>query len=113
MATRTVKLAVVPGDGIGPEVIGEGLKVLKVAAAQHDLAFETTEYELGADLWHRTGEALPASVQEELAQQEAIYLGAVGDPRSPAESWSAACCSSCASTSTTTSTCAPCSCSPA
>ena len=83
MAARTVKLAVIPGDGIGPEVIGEGLKVLKVAAAQHDLAFETTEYELGANLWHRTGEALPASVQEELSQQEAIYLGAVGDPSVP------------------------------
>lgn len=83
MAARTVKLAVIPGDGIGPEVIGEGLKVLKVAAAQHDLAFETTEYELGANLWHRTGETLPASVQEELAQQEAIYLGAVGDPSVP------------------------------
>src|SRR5699024_12040845 len=83
MATRTVKLAVVPGDGIGPEVIGEGLKVLKVAAAQHDLAFETTEYELGAKLWHRTGETLPASVEDELAQQEALYLGAVGDPSVP------------------------------
>src|SRR5699024_9847339 len=83
MAARTVKLAVIPGDGIGPEVIGEGLKVLDTVAAQHDLVFETTEYELGAKLWHRTGETLPESVEAELAQQEAIYLGAVGDPSVP------------------------------
>src|SRR5690625_1881305 len=83
MAARTVKLAVIPGDGIGPEVVGEGLKVLDTVAAQHDLAFETTEYELGAKLWHRTGETLPESVEAELAQQEAIYLGAVGDPAVP------------------------------
>ncbi|WP_017614770.1 3-isopropylmalate dehydrogenase [Nocardiopsis salina] len=83
MAARTVKLAVIPGDGIGPEVVGEGLKVLDAVAAQHDLAFETTEYELGAKLWHRTGETLPESVEAELAQQEAVYLGAVGDPSVP------------------------------
>ena len=83
MAARTVKLAVIPGDGIGPEVVGEGLKVLDTVAAQYDLAFETTEYELGAKLWHRTGETLPESVESELAQHEAIYLGAVGDPSVP------------------------------
>ncbi|MBR8740490.1 3-isopropylmalate dehydrogenase [Nocardiopsis sp. MG754419] len=83
MAARTVKLAVIPGDGIGPEVVGEGLKVLGVAAAQHDLAIETTEYELGARLWHRTGETLPDSVAAELSGHDAIYLGAVGDPTVP------------------------------
>ncbi|NYH53628.1 3-isopropylmalate dehydrogenase [Nocardiopsis arvandica] len=83
MAARTVKLAVIPGDGIGPEVIAEGLKVLEVAASQHDLAIETTEYELGAKLWHRTGETLPDSVETELAGHEAVYLGAVGDPSVP------------------------------
>ena len=83
MAARTVKLAVIPGDGIGPEVVAEGLKVLGVVAAQHDLAIETTEYELGAGLWHRTGETLPESVATELAEHEAIYLGAVGDPSVP------------------------------
>ena len=83
MAARTVKLAVIPGDGIGPEVVAEGLKVLGVVAAQHDLAIETTEYELGARLWHRTGETLPESVATELAEHEAIYLGAVGDPSVP------------------------------
>ncbi|MEU3024373.1 3-isopropylmalate dehydrogenase [Nocardiopsis alba] len=83
MAARTVKLAVIPGDGIGPEVIAEGLKVLGVVAAQHDLAIETTEYELGARLWHRTGETLPDSVAAELREHEAVYLGAVGDPSVP------------------------------
>ncbi|WP_017570595.1 3-isopropylmalate dehydrogenase [Nocardiopsis halotolerans] len=83
MAARTVKLAVIPGDGIGPEVVTEGLKVLEVAASQHDLAIETTEYELGARLWHRTGETLPDSVKSELSGHEAIYLGAVGDPSVP------------------------------
>ncbi|RKS10747.1 3-isopropylmalate dehydrogenase [Nocardiopsis sp. Huas11] len=83
MAARTVKLAVIPGDGIGPEVVAEGLKVLEVAAAQYDLAFTTSEYELGAKLWHRTGETLPDSVESELAEHEAILLGAVGDPSVP------------------------------
>ncbi|MFJ9556999.1 3-isopropylmalate dehydrogenase [Nocardiopsis sp. NPDC101807] len=83
MAARTVKLAVIPGDGIGPEVVAEGLKVLEVAAAQQDLAVEATEYELGAKLWHRTGETLPESVRAELAGHEALYLGAVGDPSVP------------------------------
>lgn len=83
MAVRTVKLAVIPGDGIGPEVVAEGLKVLGVVAAQYDLAIETTEYELGARLWHRTGETLPDSVAEELRGHDAIYLGAVGDPSVP------------------------------
>ncbi|GAA1456118.1 3-isopropylmalate dehydrogenase [Nocardiopsis exhalans] len=83
MAARTVKLAVIPGDGIGSEVVAEGLKVLGVAAAQFDLAVDTTEYELGAKLWHRTGETLPDSVAAELREQDAIYLGAVGDPSVP------------------------------
>ncbi|WP_017589505.1 3-isopropylmalate dehydrogenase [Nocardiopsis ganjiahuensis] len=83
MAARTVKLAVIPGDGIGSEVVAEGLKVLEVAAAQYDLAVDTTEYELGARLWHRTGETLPDSVAAELREHEAILLGAVGDPSVP------------------------------
>ncbi|WP_017545903.1 3-isopropylmalate dehydrogenase [Nocardiopsis prasina] len=83
MAARTLKLAVIPGDGIGSEVVAEGLKVLEVAASQYDLAIDTTEYELGARLWHRTGETLPDSVAAELRDHEAIFLGAVGDPSVP------------------------------
>jgi 3-isopropylmalate dehydrogenase len=80
---QTVRLAVVPGDGIGTEVVAEGLKVLDAAAAARGLAIEQTPYELGAALWHRTGEALPDSVLDELRGQDAILLGAVGDPTVP------------------------------
>ena len=77
------KLGVIPGDGIGPEVIAEGLKVLDVIAAKHGLTFTKTEYELGAKYWHKTGETLPDSVMAELAQADVILLGAVGDPSVP------------------------------
>ncbi|GAA4890898.1 3-isopropylmalate dehydrogenase [Streptomonospora salina] len=83
MAARTVNLAVIPGDGIGPEVVAEGLKVLTAAASEHDIAVETTEYELGARRWHATGETLPDSVEEELRGHDAVLLGAVGDPSVP------------------------------
>ncbi|RCV51257.1 3-isopropylmalate dehydrogenase [Marinitenerispora sediminis] len=83
MAARTVKLAVIPGDGIGPEVVAEGLKVLATVAPAHDLALDTTEYELGAKRWHATGETLPDSVEQELREHQAIFLGAVGDPTVP------------------------------
>ena len=79
----TYKLAVIPGDGIGPEVVPEGLKVLDVIAAKHGLTFEKTEYELGAKYWHKTGETLPESVMAEIAKADAILLGAVGDPTVP------------------------------
>ena len=69
-------LAVIGGDGIGPEVVAEGLKVL--GAAVGDDAFELVHYDLGADRWQRTGEVLPDSVLEELAGVDAIVLGAVG-----------------------------------
>ena len=79
----TYKLAVIPGDGIGPEVIAEGLKVLDVVAAKHGLTFEKTEYELGAKYWHKTGETLPDAVMADLAKADVILLGAVGDPSVP------------------------------
>ncbi|MEO7263093.1 MAG: 3-isopropylmalate dehydrogenase [Jatrophihabitantaceae bacterium] len=74
-----MKLAVVPGDGIGVEVIEQALKVLDTVLP----GVETTRYGLGAILWHRTGEALPDSVLAELGQHDAILLGAVGDPSVP------------------------------
>lgn len=70
------KLAVIGGDGIGPEVVAEGLKVLAAVAGPD--AFELTHYDLGAERWQRTGEVLPDSVMAELAQADAILLGAVG-----------------------------------
>ncbi len=77
------RLAVVPGDGIGTEVVAEGLKVLDVVAARHGISFDRTEYDLGARRYNATGEVLPDSVLGELARTDAILLGAVGDPSVP------------------------------
>jgi 3-isopropylmalate dehydrogenase len=83
MASRNIRLAVVAGDGIGPEVVAEGLKVLEAVAGQHGLTIEQTRYDLGAARWHRTGEVLPDSVLAEIKGQDAILLGAIGDPTVP------------------------------
>jgi 3-isopropylmalate dehydrogenase len=80
---KKINLAVIAGDGIGPEVIAQGLRVLDKVAAKHGVTFEKTEYDLGAANWHRTGEALPDSVMAELAKSDVILLGAVGDPTVP------------------------------
>ena len=80
---KKINLAVRAGDGIGPEVIAQGLRVLDKVAAKHGATFEKTEYDLGAAYWHRTGEALPDSVMAELAKSDVILLGAVGDPTVP------------------------------
>ena len=74
-----MRLAVIPGDGIGPEVVAEGLKVLREVVSD----VEATTYDLGAGRWHRTGELIPDSVIGELHEQDAILLGAVGDPSVP------------------------------
>jgi len=76
-----LRLAVIPGDGIGTEVVAEGLKVL--GAISGGPKVETTSYDLGAARWHRTGETLPDSVLAELREHDAILLGAVGDPTVP------------------------------
>ena len=81
--TRSINVAVIPGDGIGPEVVTEGLKVLDAALAGTDAKVGTTRYDLGARRWHETGETLPDSVFEELRGHDAILLGAVGDPGVP------------------------------
>ncbi|HET8600101.1 MAG TPA: 3-isopropylmalate dehydrogenase [Segeticoccus sp.] len=75
-------LAVIGGDGIGPEVVAEGLKVLS-AVTNGGPKVTTTEYDLGARRWHATGETLPDSVLEQLRGHDAILLGAVGDPGVP------------------------------
>jgi 3-isopropylmalate dehydrogenase len=76
-------IAVIAGDGIGQEVVAEGLKVLRAAVEPDGVKVETTDYDLGAARWHRTGETLPDSVLEELRGHDAILLGAVGDPTVP------------------------------
>jgi 3-isopropylmalate dehydrogenase len=73
------KLAVIGGDGIGPEVVAEGLKVLRAVLPD----VETTDYDLGAAAYLRTGETLPESVIDELRGFDAILLGAIGDPSVP------------------------------
>jgi 3-isopropylmalate dehydrogenase len=77
----SLRLAVIGGDGIGPEVTAEALKVLRAAAP--DVTFAVTDYDLGARRWHRTGETLPDAVLEEIRGHDAILLGAVGDPSVP------------------------------
>jgi len=74
------KIAVVPGDGTGPEVVREGLKVLEAVAAKNNIAYELIDYDLGGERYKRTGELLPDSVLEELKLCNAIYLGAIGHP---------------------------------
>ena len=80
----SLKLAVIPGDGIGPEVTAEALKVLEAASP---VKFEQTRYDLGAERYLSTGEVLPESVLAEIRQHDAILLGAVGgkpnDPNLP------------------------------
>lgn len=80
---KNFNLAVIAGDGIGPEVVAEGLRVLDTVAKKYDLNFSKTNYELGAAYWHKTGETLPDSVMVELAKADVILLGAVGDPSVP------------------------------
>ena len=74
-----LKLAVIAGDGIGPEVIAEALKALDVVLP----GVERTEYDLGAKRYHATGETLPDGVVDELRGHDAILLGAIGDPSVP------------------------------
>jgi 3-isopropylmalate dehydrogenase len=81
----TVRLAVIPGDGIGPEVVGEALKALEAATAGADVAFEQTPFSLGAGRYLETGDVLTDDDLEAIKAHDAILLGAVGgvpgDPR--------------------------------
>ena len=83
--SRVVTLAVIPGDGIGPEVVAEALKVLDAATADGDTTFERTEFSLGAARYLATGDTLTDDDLAAIARHDAILLGAVGgtpgDPR--------------------------------
>jgi 3-isopropylmalate dehydrogenase len=74
------KIAVIPGDGTGPEVVAEGLKVLKAAAEKYKLKYELEHYDLGGERYLRTKETVPSSVLDELRKVDAIFLGAIGHP---------------------------------
>ena len=75
-----MKIAVIPGDGTGPEVTAEALKVLAAVAAAEDFTFELQHYPFGGEHFLKTGEILPDGAADELGQHDAIFLGAVGHP---------------------------------
>ena len=77
---KSYRIAVVPGDGTGPEVIAEGLKVLKVASTTHGFELNLHPYDLGGERYKRTGEIMSDETLEELKTYDAIYLGAIGHP---------------------------------
>ena len=77
---KSYRIAVIPGDGTGPEVIAEGLKVLKAASARFGFKPELSHYDLGGERYKRTGEVLSDETLNELRNYDAIYLGAIGHP---------------------------------
>src|SRR5512136_224910 len=77
---KAYRVAVVPGDGTGPEVVAEGMKVLKAASAKYGFKLDASHYGLGGERYKRTGEVLSDETVEELRKFDAIYLGAIGHP---------------------------------
>lgn len=78
--SKTYKIAVIPGDGTGPEVVNEGRKALDSAASKFGFKLEMTDFDFGGDRYLRTNEVLPDSAVNDLKQFDAIYLGAIGHP---------------------------------
>jgi 3-isopropylmalate dehydrogenase len=77
---KAYKIAVLPGDGTGPEVVREGLKVLQAVSQAEGFKTELVDYDLGGDRYLKTGETLPETALAELRQMDAIFLGAIGHP---------------------------------
>lgn len=77
---KTYKIAVIPGDGTGTEVINEGLKVLQAAGSKFDVKFDLTHFDFGGERYMKTGETITDSAINDLKQFDAIYLGAIGHP---------------------------------
>jgi 3-isopropylmalate dehydrogenase len=78
--SKTYNIAVMPGDGTGPEVVNEGIKVLKAASDKFGFKLDFTTFDFGGDRYLKTGEVLPDSAADELRQFDAIFLGAIGHP---------------------------------
>lgn len=74
-------IALIPGDGIGPEIIREGKKVIEAASGNYGLEINWIEYPFGAEQYLKTGELMPDSALSEIKDMDAIYFGAIGDPR--------------------------------
>ena len=86
MSEKSLKIAVMPGDGVGKEVVAEGLKVLQVVSKKFGFTYDTTDYPFGAEHYLKTKVTLPDSALKELAAHDAILFGAVGaDPRGNAQ----------------------------
>ena len=81
MADRNYEFAVLRGDGVGDEVVREGLRVLEAVSAMDGFRYRTTEFPFGAEHYLRTGETMPESAIREMGDFDAILLGAIGDPR--------------------------------
>ncbi|MFW5908475.1 MAG: 3-isopropylmalate dehydrogenase [Desulfosalsimonas sp.] len=77
---KSYTIAVIPGDGTGPEVVDEGIKALKTAGEKHGFDLNLVEYPLGGEHYMKTGEVLPENVIDELGKVDAIFLGAIGHP---------------------------------
>lgn len=77
---KTYNIAVIPGDGTGPEVVAEGVKVLQAASQKNGFSIKTDYFDFGGDRYLKTGEILPDSAVEDLKKYDAIYLGAIGHP---------------------------------
>ena len=80
---KSYNIAILPGDGTGPEVVVEGLKVLNAAARKFDFKVNTQEFDFGGERYKRTGEVLPDNASDELRKFDSIFLGAVGYPGVP------------------------------
>ncbi|MCL4475474.1 MAG: 3-isopropylmalate dehydrogenase [Nitrospirae bacterium] len=77
---KTYKVAVIGGDGTGPEVVAEGMKVLDAASGKFGFKLDSTYFDFGGDRYLKTGELLPESIFDDLRKFNAIYLGAIGHP---------------------------------
>ncbi len=77
---KTYKIATIPGDGTGPEVVREGLKVMEAAGSKFNFKYETVNFDFGGERYLRTNEVLPASAIDDLKKFDAIFLGAIGHP---------------------------------
>jgi len=80
MMSSSYNIAVIGGDGTGPEVAAEGVKVLQATGAKYDFSLNFTDFDFGGDRYLRTGEALPVSAVEDMKKFDAIFLGAIGHP---------------------------------
>ena len=77
---KTYNIAVIPGDGTGPEVVTEGIKVLRAVSEKEGFKLNLNSYDFGGERYLKTGETLPDSAIEEFKKYNAIYLGAIGHP---------------------------------